>query len=186
MFSSQAEGSFQACPPAAAPVLHRLQHEYSLHHDIHHGLHGEYVCSYAWSTSFLSFFTDVGICVVMSHFASLFSDKHCLALSQKSYALIHRSQPCPVLYWLEARLCLTLFRPRPLLTGTDPAASAASTLLHKLQTFHLSLLQNIYPKLLLKANDTNKHCGPVVGLQAGKTASGVQDNGISINNGGPT
>ncbi|KAM9591171.1 uncharacterized protein ACIBXB_006070 [Morphnus guianensis] len=46
-------------------VLHGLQGDSLPHHGLHHGLQGN-LCSGAWSTSFPSFFTDLGVCRVVS------------------------------------------------------------------------------------------------------------------------
>ena len=45
--------------------LHGLQGDSLPHHGLHHGLQGN-LCSGAWSTSSPSFFTDLGVCRVVS------------------------------------------------------------------------------------------------------------------------
>ncbi|KAK4811166.1 hypothetical protein QYF61_019797 [Mycteria americana] len=45
--------------------LHGLQGDSLPHHGLHHGLQGN-LCSGTWSTSFPSFFTDLGVCRVQN------------------------------------------------------------------------------------------------------------------------
>ena len=65
--------------------LHGLQGHSLPHHGLHHRLQRN-LCSSAWSTSFPAFFTDLGVCRVVSLIASL--------LSLAAVALAQFFSPC--------------------------------------------------------------------------------------------
>jgi len=50
--------------------LHGLQGDYLPHHRLHHELQGKTLCSGIWSTSSPFFFTDLGVCRVVSFTSS--------------------------------------------------------------------------------------------------------------------
>jgi len=55
------------------------------HHDCQHGLQGNLCCG-AWSTSSLSFFTDLDVCKVVSHTLTPLSG--CIALQKVFFFLL--------------------------------------------------------------------------------------------------
>jgi len=63
--------------------LHGLQEDSLPHHGLHHGLQGKNLCSGAWSTSSSSFFTDLGVCRVVS-----LASSHSSAVSPQVFPLV--------------------------------------------------------------------------------------------------